>query len=135
MGDKVSAIKTHERIRRAVRAGSDGPLARMRMRIPHCQDIRLSGDHQGIGRWRRPRHARGAHRCVAVGTHWRDRSPRRSRFFGNDQVYMEKFLEKPRHMNSSVLADNYGNVVHLGERDCSSSAAIRRSSKKLPHLA
>jgi len=39
--------------------------------------------------------------------------------FGNGQVYMEKFLEKPRHIEFQVIADNYGNVVSLGERDCS----------------
>ena len=39
--------------------------------------------------------------------------------FGNDALYMEKYLDQPRHVELQIMADNHGNVVHFGERDCS----------------
>ncbi|NHJ41426.1 MAG: ATP-grasp domain-containing protein [Asgard group archaeon] len=47
--------------------------------------------------------------------------------FGRDEVFIEKFIHQPRHIEFQIIADNYGNVVHLGERECS----IQRRNQKL----
>ncbi len=47
--------------------------------------------------------------------------------FGNDEIYVEKYIEEPRHIEIQILGDEYGNIIHLGERDCS----LQRRNQKL----
>ena len=52
--------------------------------------------------------------------------------FSDDTMYIEKYIEKPRHVEFQIMADKHGNVVHLGERDCSIQRRTRRCWRKLP---
>jgi len=119
MGDKISAIKTMQKNNVPCVPGSNGPLSsdtdenlRIAREIGYPVLIKASGG--GGGKGMRVVHSEAALPHAINLT----RSEAKSAF-NCDIVYMEKYLDNPRHIEIQVLADNYGNVVHLGERDCS----------------
>jgi acetyl-CoA carboxylase biotin carboxylase subunit len=119
MGDKVSAIRVMKKAGVPCVPGSDGPLGddagenvRIARQIGYPVIIKASGGGGGRG-------MRVVHSEATLINSINVTQAEAMAAFGNGQVYMEKFLEKPRHIEIQVMADNYGNVVHLGERDCS----------------
>ena len=80
---------------------------------------RLSGADQGGRRRRRQGHAQGRRRAAISPTRSPPASARRRRRFGDDRVLIEKYIQRPRHIEVQVFGDTHGNVVHLFERDCS----------------
>ena len=127
MGDKIAAKAAMARLGVPLVPGSDGVVAGCREGARRRRPHRLSGADQGGGRRRRARHEGGA-RCRH---RWRRRSSiartEARAAFGNDAVYIEKYLDHPRHIELQILADAHGNVVHFGERDCS----LQRRHQKL----
>lgn len=119
MGDKVSAKRAMLKAGVPCVPGSDGALPedpaelkRIAKKIGYPVIIKAAGG--GGGRGMRVVHTEAALLNAVAMT-----SAEASTAFGNPAVYMEKFLQNPRHIEIQVIADNYKNAVFLGERDCS----------------
>jgi len=132
MGDKVSAIAAMKASGIPCVPGSDGPLgesiedsARCARELGYPVIIKASGG--GGGRGMRVVHTEATLLNAITVT----RSEAMSAF-GNDTLYMEKFLVHPRHIEFQVMADAHGNAVHLGERDCSMQRRHQKVIEEAP---
>ena len=132
MGDKVSAINAMKQAGVPTVPGSDGALGddadenlRIARQIGYPVIIKASGG--GGGRGMRVVHSEGG-LINAIGV---TRSEALAAF-GNDMVYMEKFLERPRHVEFQVLSDGRDNAIHLCERDCSMQRRHQKVIEEAP---
>lgn len=132
MGDKVSAIELMKKAGVPTVPGSDGPLGenpdenlKMAQEIGYPVIIKAAGG--GGGRGMRVVHSEASLLSAISLT-----KSEAGAAFGNDVVYMEKFLENPRHVEIQVLADEHGNAIHLGERDCSMQRRHQKVIEEAP---
>ncbi len=119
MGDKVSAIQAMKKAGVPTVPGSDGPIGQdndrtlaVARKIGYPVIIKAAAG--GGGRGMRVVHSEAALLNAVYVTQSEAKAA-----FGDDTVYIEKFLENPRHVEIQVLADGQGNAIHLGDRDCS----------------
>ncbi|MGN0637453.1 MAG: acetyl-CoA carboxylase biotin carboxylase subunit [Huintestinicola sp.] len=127
LGDKAAAKKAMKAAGVPVIPGSDGAVPDMETAKRLCAEIgcplmvkaSAGGGGRGIRLVERPEDLEDA--IIAAKQEAKN-------FFGDDSVYMEKFIVNPKHIEVQILADKFGNTVYLGERDCSMQ---RRNQKVL----
>jgi len=132
MGDKVSAINAMQQSGVPCVPGSNGPLDDDKKRtlelgreIGYPIIVKAAGG--GGGRGMRVVHSEATLLNAVSLTR-----AEAAAAFGNDMVYLEKYLENPRHIEFQLLADQYGNAIHLGERDCSMQRRHQKVVEEAP---
>ena len=132
MGDKVSAIRAMQQAGVPCVPGSDGPLGdnasenlRIARAIGYPVIIKAAGGGGGRG-------MRVVHGEAALLTTLDLTRSEAQAAFGNAAVYMEKYLDHPRHVEIQVLADTQGHAIHLGERDCSMQRRHQKVIEEAP---
>ncbi|MCP5326903.1 MAG: acetyl-CoA carboxylase biotin carboxylase subunit [Oceanospirillaceae bacterium] len=127
MGDKISARHAMQKIGVPTVPGSDGPLddnndktLKTAAKIGYPVIIKAAAG--GGGRGMRVVHSEAALLNAVYVTQAEAKAA-----FGSDKVYLEKYLQNPRHIEIQILADGQGNAVHLGDRDCS----VQRRNQKI----
>ena len=127
MGDKANAKKTMIENNVPVVPGSDGVVGTLeeaqeiaaKIGYPIMVKASAGGGGRGIRLVEKPEELEAAMTAAKQEA---------LACFGNDEIYIEKFIEDPKHIEIQILADNYGDVIYLGERDCSMQ---RRNQKVL----
>ncbi len=132
MGDKVSAIREMRAAGVPCVPGSDGPLGadestnqELAEEIGYPVIIKAAGGGGGRG-------MRVVYNAEDLSQSIELTKAEAGSTFGNSMVYMEKYLEKPRHVEFQVLSDEHGNAVHLGERDCSMQRRHQKVVEEAP---
>ncbi len=132
MGDKISAIEAMKASGVPCVPGSDGPLGndpetnlRLGREVGYPVIIKASGGGGGRGM----RVVRSEAALLNAISLTRTEA---GNTFNNDVVYMEKFLENPRHIEFQIMADQHGNAIHLGERDCSMQRRHQKVLEEAP---
>lgn len=126
MGDKVMAKETMRKIGIPLMPGSKGVIktkeeaVETAKKIKYPVIIKAAGGGGGKG-------MRVCHNDVTLVSSFAMAQNEAQANFNNPDVYMEKYIEDPRHVEFQIIADHHGNVIHLGERDCS----IQRRHQKL----
>ena len=126
MGDKIAAKVAMAALGVPLVPGSDGAVSdlaeahRVAERIDYPVLIKAAAGGGGRG-------MKVAHAPDELEDAWQVARTEARNAFGNDAVYIERYLDRPRHIELQVLADAHGNVVHFGERDCS----LQRRHQKL----
>ena len=126
MGDKAVARETMIRAKVPVTPGSDGLIGSEEQALKVAHQLKypviIKASAGGGGRGMRIAHNDNS---LIQGYHAAKTEAENA--FGNGDIYMEKYLVNPKHIEFQIIADSHGNVVHLGERDCS----IQRRNQKL----
>src|SRR6187399_2561942 len=126
MGDKNSARATAKKAGMPVTPGSEGIVETEKDALRIAREIgypvMIKATAGGGGRGMRPAHNDGS---LVAGYHAARNEAEKA--FGNSGVYIEKLIENPHHIEFQIMADSHGNVVHIGERDCS----MQRRNQKI----
>ncbi len=132
LGDKVSAKAAMKKAGLPVVPGGDGPLptepseiVKVARSIGYPVIIKASGGGGGRG-------MRVVHTEAALATAVQTTRTEAQAAFGNPAVYLEKYLENPRHIEFQVLADRFKNAIHLGDRDCSMQRRHQKVIEEAP---